>query len=272
MCPYLATAGVDHAIAALAARQFGVVTRAQLVTVGLAPRSIARRLANGRLHRLHAGVYAVGHQAQRREARWLAAVLACGEGAVLSHRSAATLWTIRDGEGPRPDITIPGTSGRRHPGIAIHHSPLQARDVTVHAGIPVTTPTRTVFDLAHVVNHDELTRTLKDAQYQRRFNLNAAQELLTRRPSRVFRELTEDLILTQSELEDRMVALCDRYKLPRPLTQQVVRTGTRTAFQTDRTTTNALQLAGYTVLRFTYNDLKTRPARTARQIEQALGS
>jgi hypothetical protein len=112
---------------------------------------------------------------------------------VLSHRSAATLWTIRDGEGPRPDITIPGT-----------------------------TPTRTVFDLAHVVNRDELTRTLKNAQYQRRFNLNAAQELLTRRPSRVFRDLTEDLILTQSELEDRMVALCDRYKLPRPLTQQAV--------------------------------------------------
>ena len=74
----------------------------------------------------------------------MAAVLACGDGAVLSHRSAATLWRIRDGEGPHADVTIGNDS--KHPAIAIHRSPLGPQDVTVHRGIPVTSVARTLAD------------------------------------------------------------------------------------------------------------------------------
>jgi very-short-patch-repair endonuclease len=289
---HLLTAGVDHAVAALAARQFGIVTRAQLVAAGLAPRAIDRRLSAGRLHRLHSGIYAVRHQAPSREARWMAAVLACGPGAVLSHRSAATLWRIRDGEGPRPDVTV-APSGRRHPAITIHRSQLEPQDRTVQAGIPVTTPTRTFIDLEHEVDDDDLAQALREVQYQRRFNLKEAQALLARRPSRKLTALLKDLILVQNRLEARLIKLCDRYKLPRPLTQQVVRTGqrvdflwpdhhlivetdgweahgTRTAFQADRTASNTLQLAGYTILRFTDADVEHRPTEVARQLKRAL--
>ncbi len=118
---------IDRAIGALAGRQYGVVSRAQLEALGVSRRRIERRLATGRLLRLHHGVYAVGHRAPRKEAHWLAAVLACGDGAALSHRSAAGLWQILDREGKHPDVTTP--SPRRHPGIAAHTTRLTAADV-----------------------------------------------------------------------------------------------------------------------------------------------
>jgi very-short-patch-repair endonuclease len=268
------------------------VTRTQLAAAGLQARTINRRLAAGRLHRVHAGVYTVGHDAPRREARWLAAVLACGEGAVLSHRSAASLWGIREGEGPRPEVTLDTRNGRRHPGIVVHRSRLEPQDRGVHAAIPVTSPARTLVDLAHELGREDLTRALREAQFQRRFDLDAIRELLTRRPSRILRALIEDLTPTQTVLEDRLLTICDRHNLPQPKTQQpilghradflwpdhrvVAETdgwqahGTRTAFQTDRAISNALQLAGYTILRFTDFDLRRRPAHVAREIRAAL--
>jgi very-short-patch-repair endonuclease len=292
MCPSFAQAGVDHAVATLAAGQYGLVTRAQLAATGLDPRTVDRRLAAGRLHRVHARVYAVGHEAPRREARWLAAVLACGDGAVLSHRSAASLWAIREGQGPRPEVTVDTRNSRRHLGIVIHRSRLEPQDRSIHAGIPVTSPARTLVDLAHELGRDDLTRALREAQFQRRFDLDAIRELLARRPSRTLRALIDDLTPTQTVLEDRLLRICDRHALPRPLTQQpilghradflwrdervVAETdgwqahGTRTAFQTDRAVSNALQLAGYTILRFTDYDLRRRPAHVAREIRTAL--
>ena len=108
----------DLAIAALADRQYGVVSRRQLTGAGIAARAIDRRIAAGRLFILHRGVYAVGHRAPWREARWLAAVLSCGEGAVLSHRSAAALWRIADDEAAHADVTA--AADRRAPGIVTH--------------------------------------------------------------------------------------------------------------------------------------------------------
>ncbi len=282
----------DRLIATLAGSQYGVVTRAQLVTLGLARGAIAGRLAAGRMHRLHAGVYAVGHEAPRREARWLAAVLACGAGAVLSHRSAASLWKIRDAEGPLPDVTIATRDGRARPGIAIHRSRMAPADRQRHVGIAVTSPARTLVDLAHVLDRDALLRALREAQFLRLFDLAATREALTRRPSRVLRVLLEDLALTQSGLEDRLLSVCRRHDIEPPLTQQplagrrvdflwprqrvVVETdgweghGTRGAFQADRATSNELQLRGYHILRFTFADLQRRPAHVARQISAAL--
>jgi very-short-patch-repair endonuclease len=295
MRAHRAQGGVDQAIAALATRQYGVLTRAQLVAVGLDRGGIARRLAAGHLHRLHAGVYAVGHRAPRREAGWLAAVLACGEGAVLSHRSAAALWRIREGEGSTPDVTIGTRNGRRRRSdVVVHRSHLAAPDRSRYAGIPVTSPARTLVDVAREIDHDDLVRALRETQFLRRFDLLEMREVLARRPCRRLRILVEDLVLTQSGIEDELLAICDRHGVGRPLTQQVVcgrrvdflwavervvvetdgweAHGTRGAFQADRTTSNRLQLQGYVVLRFTSTDLRRRPAHVARQIRTALAA
>jgi hypothetical protein len=281
----------DHLIAALAAKQYGVVTRAQLAAAGLERGAIARRLAAGRLHRLHGAVYAVGHRAPRREARWLAAVLACGPGAVLSHRSAAALWGVHDAEGPWPDVTVATRNGRRPAAITVHRAQLARPDRRRRAGIPVTSPARTLADLARQVDQADLVRAVREAQFLRRFDLAAVQELLGRRPCRPLRILVEDLALTQSGLEDGLLNICDHHGISRPLTQQpllgrrvdflwpyervVVETdgwqghGTRSAFQADRTISNRLQLDGYTIPRFTHTDLARRPASVARQIRAA---
>ena len=283
---------IDPAVAALAGRQYGVVSRAQLEALGVGDRRIERRVGSGRLIPVHRGVYAVGHRAPRSEARWLAAVLACGDGAALSHRSAAALWQILDREGAKPDVT--SASSRRHPGIAAHTARLTAAEVAVCARIPVTSPARTLVDLAHEIEPDDLLRALREAQFQRLFHIPSIRAALERRPSRVLRRLLEDFAPTQSILEDRLLAICDRHRLPRPLTQQrlagrrvdflwpvervVVETdgwqghSTATAFQADRATSNALQLAGYAVLRFTHADVTQRPTETARQIRAALAN
>ncbi len=284
--------GIDRALARVAGRQYGVVSRAQLERLGADRGQIQRRLTSGRLLSMHHGVYAVGHRAPRTEARWLAAVLACGDGAVLSHRSAAALWRVLDREGGLPDVTSP--SPRRRPGIAAHTARLAAADLAVHLRIPVTSPARTLVDLAHELDPEDLVRTVREAQFRRLFDPSAVQDALQRRRSRVLRQLLEDMAPTQSILEDRLLGICDRHGIPRPLTQQrlagrrvdflwpaeriVVETdgwqahSTPTAFQADRATTNALQLAGYAVLRFTNADVTRRPAQIARQIRRALAA
>jgi very-short-patch-repair endonuclease len=291
MRPQVAPGGPDHAVAALAARQYGVVTRSQLIDCGLTARAIDRRLAAGRLHPLYRGVYAAGHRAPRRETTWIAATLACGEGAALSHRSAATLWRIRDGEGPRPDVSVPGRAGRRQPGIAIHR-PHRALTTTRHRGIRVATPAETLVDLAHELDARATKRALREAQFLRLFDLAAIRQALGRRPSKHLSALIADLVLTQTDIEDRLLDLCDRHRLPRPRTQHpilghnvdfawpaqrvIVETdgwqahGTRDAFQADRNATNAYQLAGYTALRFTNTDIERHPKRTATHIRRAL--
>ena len=111
------------------------------------------RLRRGSLHRVHRGVYAVGHPRPRGLAVDLAAVLACGHGAVLSHRSAAALWCIRPSAGAGVDVTVSGRSGRaKRPGIRLHRTRLASQDIRVRDGIPVTSPARTLVDLADVVS------------------------------------------------------------------------------------------------------------------------
>ncbi len=274
-------------MAALAAQQYGVVAARQLA---LSRAGIVRRVRAGRLHRLHRGVYAVGHTAPRREMRWMAAVLAVGDGALLSHRSAATLWRMRDGEGPRPDVTV--THDSRHPGIATHRGRLLDADRAEHLHIPVTSPARTLADLAHVLEPDELRRTLREAQFLRLVDLAALRDAVRRRPSGVLTALLP-AVATQTELEDRFLRICARHGLPRPVRQHrigarrydfvwpaqrlVVETdgwqahGTWSAFQADRSSANALQLQGWTVLRFTWEDITRRPRDVAAAVGRALG-
>jgi predicted transcriptional regulator of viral defense system len=106
-----ATRGPDAAVALLAERQHGIVSLQQLSEFGLLPSAVRERVRSGRLHRVHRGVYAVGHAALTGRGRWMAAVLACGDGAVLSHRSAAVLWGLREGSGTRIDVTAARRTG-----------------------------------------------------------------------------------------------------------------------------------------------------------------
>ena len=138
---------LDVAVAELAESQFGVVSLAQLRGLGLGDRGVRHRVRAGRLRRLHRGVYAVGHGMLRPEGRRLAAVLACGEGAVLSHVSAAAHWDLLESAAARVDVTAPVTRAGM-PGIRLHRSrSLDARDTTKHEGIPITKVPRTLLDL-----------------------------------------------------------------------------------------------------------------------------
>src|SRR3954470_16877965 len=119
----LVTTPADRAIAALAARQYGVVTRAQLRAIGLGDTAVSKRAAAGRLHRVHRGVYAVGHRVLPARGAWMAATLACGDGAVLSHTTAAALWELRATDGAVVDVTVPSAGARRRPGLRIHRDP-----------------------------------------------------------------------------------------------------------------------------------------------------
>src|SRR3954449_7164350 len=113
---------LDLLIVAIAARQHGVIALLQLLALGLSERAVQNRAASGRLHRIHRGVYAVGRKDLTIKGRWMAAVLACGEGAVLSHRAAATLHGLMDARGARIDVTIPRRSSLARPGLRVHRS------------------------------------------------------------------------------------------------------------------------------------------------------
>ena len=152
----------DAEIAALAARQHGVVAHRQLIRLGLDRNAIQYRLRVGRLHSLHRGVYAVGHTKISSTGRDMAAVLACGPGAVLSHRAAGALWGLRPSSAARIDVTTPRQLGRRH-GIRLHVSRVPTDERTVLHGVPVTTVPRTMFDLAAELRPHDLERMIDQA-------------------------------------------------------------------------------------------------------------
>ena len=215
---------MDGRIAALARRQHGVVATGQLVDLGLTNQAIAKRAAAGRLHRLHRGVYAVGHPIVNRHGRWMAAVLACGPGAVLSHRAAGALWELRPGAPTPIDVTVP-RSGRRRPGLKLHRPRnLPVEEMTVHAGIPVTTPSRTLLDLASVLSPHRLERALDQAELQRLTDYPAL-EAMARAHARHggARDLRAALSRhvageapTRSDLESLFVGVCRAHALPAP--------------------------------------------------------
>src|SRR5687768_13776208 len=155
----------DATIAALATAQHGVVPPRQLMALGLSHEAIMSRRRAGRLHSVHSGVYAVGHPVLRIEGRWMAAVLAGGKDAVLSHATAAGAWALRPVGAGAIHVTVPGDPGRkRRRGIRIHRSrTLTPRDTTTHLGIPITTPTRTIIDLATALDGVPLEQALDRA-------------------------------------------------------------------------------------------------------------
>ncbi len=278
----------DRLIAAMAAPQHGVVARSQLLARGVSRSQIAGRLQAGRLHQMHRGVYAVGHRPRTDDALWVAAVLACGAGAMLSHRSAGALRALTR-DGPLPAVTT--SRALRPAGIEHHRATLAPADRTTVRGIAVTSVARTLADHAHLLDDDALERAVREAQFRGWWHEGQIRQVLARRPSSRLRAYLGDVAPTRTMLEDRFLRLCDRHRIPRPSTQQgrkprldfvwpehrlVVEVDgweahrTRIAFQQDRTTTNALQLAGFVVLRFTWEDVTRRPAMVAAQVRRAL--
>jgi Transcriptional regulator, AbiEi antitoxin/Protein of unknown function (DUF559) len=170
---------VDELIARLAARQHGLVTFAQMVAAGLDRKSIARRVAAGRLHRVARGVYAVGHVALSREGTFLAAVLEAGEGGALSHLAAAELWEVRKYRASLIDVVVPRRR-RVKTTNRIHRTTLHPSDVTTHKGIPVTTISRTLVDLTDVLTAHELANVIHEAAFRRRFSERATRDAMRR--------------------------------------------------------------------------------------------
>jgi len=197
---FRAPSAPDRAIAEIARRQHGIVTLHQLYAAGLSRRMIDARIRSGRLHRIHRGVYAVGHPGVGSEGRWMAAVLACGEGAVLSHRSAAELWEMLPARTAIVDVALPRRSGRKaHRGIRIHRPvSLPNTDTTRRRGIPVTMPARTIADLRRVATAAEVRRATRAAEY-RGLPLPGASSDRTR-----------------SDLERDLLRLCRRRRLTLP--------------------------------------------------------
>ena len=166
-------------IATLAERQHGVVAGRQLLAAGLSAKAIEYQLRTARLHRVQRGVYAVGHRRLSREGEWMAAILAA-PGAVLSHRSAAELWELRERRGGRIHVTGPR---RLHPrsSLVAHLRLLPGDERTVHNGIPTTTVPRTLLDIAATEGRGPLTRALREAHFRRLGKPAAALALLVAR-------------------------------------------------------------------------------------------
>jgi very-short-patch-repair endonuclease len=206
----------------LARRQWGVVTRAQLAGLGFGDRGVADWVRSGRLHRLYRGIYAVGHDRLRLEGRWLAAVLACGSGAVLSHRDAAVLWDLRQSHSAYIDVTVPSRNGRRRQhGIRLHRtSRLRPEEVTVRDGIPVTTVARTLLDLADVLQKQALKRVIAEAEYLNLFDLTALNAVVENNPGRRGAKLMAAAGArrhrTRSKLEQRFLGLLERSGVEEP--------------------------------------------------------
>jgi very-short-patch-repair endonuclease len=213
----------------MARRQHGIVTRRGLIALGFSKEAIDHRLEKGRLHPIGRGVYAVGWPATTREQRWMAAVLACGDVAVLSHRSAAALWEIGAERCGRTDVTIRRRGKHVRPGIQVRSRPaLPEDDVTVHRGIPVTTPVRTLIDMAAEVGWRTIERAVNDAD---KYDLVDPETLRDAFHGyrgvpgvRLLRAVLDrhTFRLSDSDLEVLFRPLARRAGLPPPLTKQTV--------------------------------------------------
>jgi hypothetical protein len=205
-----------------AAGQHGRVARRQLIDAGVDAEQIKRWLVDGRLWPMHRGVYAVGHVAPCVDGDYMAAVLACGEGAVLSHRAAAHKLSLLRGRPPTAEVTVPTTAHRRRPGIVIHRvATLHPLDASELDGIPVTTVPRILLDLAPSTTPEELARLCHEAWIHHRTTPAYVDACIARNPAKkgaakLRRAQRADVTL--SDLESRFLTLLKTHGLPKPRT------------------------------------------------------
>lgn len=281
-------------IGELADRQHGVVARRQLVELGLGRGAVEHRVRLKRLCLVHHGVYAVGRRRLTRSGAWMAAVLACGPSAVLSHRSAAVLWGVRWGDSVRTEVTAPGRVGARD-GIRAHRARLPADETTEVDGIPVTTVARTILDLAAVDDRHRVERAMEQAEALRLADTTPLAALAARYPGRRGTAVLKAIIgkdsraagITRSHLEDRFLRFLAERGLPPPDPNAWLHLGedwiegdcvwpeqrlvveldswqyhaTKAAFRRDRARDRRLQLAGWVPIRVTAWDVEEEPDR-----------
>jgi Protein of unknown function (DUF559) len=291
----------ERAIAAVAASQHGVIARRQLSALGYSAKAIDGKIARGHLHSVHLGVYAVGHPRLVGPGRWMAAVLACGPGALISHLSAAALWGLLKALGSLIDVTAPRSREGR-PGIALHRPRrLHAADRAMVDGIPVTSVARTLLDLA-ATRPLLLERAFEAADRLDLLDLRAIEHVLERSRGCPGRPALAALLtdhrgpapVTRSELERRFLDVRRDAGLPRPSTNLFVAGHevdavwpdhrlaveldshefhrTRAAFERDRVRDASLQLAGYRVLRVTHRRLETEPQAIVDTVRELLAT
>ena len=280
----------------IAGRQHGVVTRRQLLDAGVSDAEIGARLRTGGLLREHPGVYRVGHRAPSVEAGYLAAVLACGAGALLSGRAAAHLLGLTRGPAPAPEVNAP--TQRRVAGVRTTRSRgLASCDGTIWRAIPVTTVERTLVDLAAVLEVGELARACHEAGVRHDTTPMDVEAVLARRPSspgaaKLRRILHGDVRVTLSRLESAFLARLREAGLPLPITNRpaggrrvdcrwanqrltVELDGyryhrSRHAWELDRRREREARARGDDFRRYTYADVFERPQPMLAELRSAL--
>jgi len=292
----------DRFIAELAEEQHGLVARRQLLAHGIRRGAIDSRRDRGQLHRIYWGVYAVGHPLLTRHGRWMAAVLACGPEAVLSRRSAGQLWGFLPAASHAPEVARP-TDAQLRDRITTHRAALPLDEVGVEAGIPVTSPFRTVLDLAGMLSRRQLERALNEIEVRQLTDRFSLYELIGRYPRqrgvRALRGLLESKEpggITRNDFEEAFVAFLDRKDLPRPrfnahlalrgrffepdcmwererlLVELDGRAahGTERAFERDRERDRILLVEGWRSARVTWLQLRDEPEALAADLGELL--
>lgn len=301
------TASLNHAIGGLAKRQHGIVSRRQLRELGIGDSTITARMASGYLHPLFREAFAVGHPAITRRGRMLAAVLACEQGTVLSHGSAAELLGLWDKTLPVFHVIPPDWSGRKIPDIRWHRVRLPLPDeVEVRDGIPCTTISRTIVDMAGTSGWGQLRCLVEQAAIMRQLDVDGIDLVLSRGRRRgaprlrailaAWRGTAEPRPKVRSRLEARLLPRLIEEGLPTPRTnvklhvegrglevdllwdeqRLVIETdgeethGTSAAFQRDRWRDQLLTAAGYRIARVTWAQVRDEPSAVVSRIARML--
>jgi very-short-patch-repair endonuclease len=294
--------GVDQVIGELAGRQHGVVARWQLERSGIGRGAVDGRVGRRVLIPLHLGVYGVGCRPSTVEARWIAAVLACGPGAGLSHRTAGQLWGIVPRGGSAPEVTRPGFF-RQRSGIVCHRSELPPDERGEVRGIPVTSVPRTLFDLAGMSSMRELERAFHEVETRELRDALSLPHLLARYPRRRgaanLRALLRSQMpvgVTQNDFEELFVEFLDEHGLPRPRLNGTLPVRgrllkpdcmwperrllaeldggavhrTKHGFESDRQRDRLLLVDGWRSMRITWRQLRVERAQIAADLRELL--
>jgi very-short-patch-repair endonuclease len=288
-------------IAQIAGRQDNLITWEQLVRIGVGRRSVARRVENGRWQRIHKAVYLIGPAPPTLSAKARAAAFAVGDGAAISHRAAAVIWALVPVTAePELHVTVAGRNPGVKPGIHVHRvAELPPNEVATKDGIPLTTPARTICDLAASEPLRDVESALAEARIHRLATDRQIKAVIQRAPTRpgapIIRSLLEaedDSGYTRSKAERRLRDLIHQAALERPLFNEPVLGyvvdavwpsqrlivevdgytyhGHRAAFERDRRRDQQLIAAGYRVIRITWIQLRDRPIETIASIVKAL--
>jgi Transcriptional regulator, AbiEi antitoxin len=287
---------VEQKLAWMATRAHGIVDREELLAAGISAAGIRRRVAKGVLHPEFPGVYRVGHQAPSVESHYLAAVRACGKGAVLSGRAAGYLWGLIRGRAPSPEVTT--RTERRIEGIRTRRT-RGAVEAVVWRGIPVTTVARTLMDLAAVLGAEDLARACHDAGVRYETTPRDVDAVLAKRPNapgsaKLRRVMRGEVRVTLSKLERRFLERMREAGLPLPHTNRpaggrrvdcrwpehgltVELDGyryhsSRHAWEADRRREREARARGDEFRRYTFGDVEEWPAWMLRELQELLGS